>query len=140
MGTQHSSATLTREPAAKADLYVVVRHRRDFRPCPLSWLDDEQLDAMETSPAIGRMCREAKVAGRAVYVHRCAWDGSPSVICCRALVLDATAIDRRTWYVRFGRQEVLADPPPKTPYPGQNFYPDRRGKLSGILGPCRNSL
>jgi len=36
--------------------------------------------------------------------------------------LDATAIDRRTWYVRFGSQAVLAETPPKTPYPGQSFY------------------
>ena len=123
MSTQHSSATITREPANQDDLYLVVHHRRDFhQPYPNSWLDDEQLDAIETTTAIGRMCQKAKVSGRAVYVHRCAWDENPPVICCRALVLDATAIDRRTWYVRFGSQQVLAEPPPKIPYPGQSFY------------------
>ena len=123
MRTQHSSATITREPAGKEDLYVVVHHQRDFQqPYPNGWLDDDQLDAIETTPAIGRMCKEAKVSGRAVFVHRCAWDDNPAVICCGALVLDAVAIDRRTWYVRFGSQQVLAEPPPKTPHLGQSFY------------------
>ncbi len=123
MSTQISSATITRGPAIQENLYVVVYHRRDVhQPYPNSWLDDEQLDAIETTTAIGRMCKKAKLAGTAVYVHRCAWDDNPAVICCRATVLDATAIDRRTWYVRFGSHEVLAEPPPKTPFLGQSFY------------------
>ena len=122
MRTQHSSATITREPGNKENLYLVVHHQRDSRRYPNSWLDDERLDAIETTSAIGRMCKEAKVSGRTVLVHRCAWDDNPAVICCRASVLDAVAIDRRTWYVRFGNQEVLAESPPKIPYLGHSFY------------------
>ena len=123
MGTQQSSATMTRKPATKEDLYLVVHHQRDaHQPYPNSWLDDQRLDAIETTPAIGRMCKDAKISDRAVFVHRCAWDDNPPVICCRAVVLDAVAIDRRTWYVRFGNQEVLSESPSKSPYPGQSFY------------------
>ncbi len=123
MGTEQSSATISRKPATKEDLYLVVHHQRDaHQPYPNSWLDDQRLDAIETSPAIGRMCKDAKISDRAVFVHRCAWDDNPAVICCRAVVLDAVAIDRRTWYVRFGSQEVLAELPPRTPYLGQSFY------------------
>ncbi len=123
MGTQHSSATITRDPANKEDLYLVVHHHRDsHQPFPNSWLDDDRLEAIETTTAIGRLCQKAKIAGGAVNVHRCAWDDYPPVICCRAAVLDAVAIDRGTWYVRFGSQEVLAEPPPKTPHLGQSFY------------------
>jgi hypothetical protein len=123
MSTQHSAATITREPADQENLYLVVHHQRDSQqPFPNSWLDDDRLDAIETTPAIGRMCKEAKLSGRPIFVHRCAWDENPPVVCCRALVLDAVPIDRRTCYVRFGSQEVLAEPPPNTPCPGQNFY------------------
>ena len=101
MRTQNFSATMTRKPANQEDLYVVVHHRRDsHQPYPNSWLDDERLDAIETTPAIGRLCKDAKVSGRAVFVHRCAWDDSPPVICAGLSVLDAVAIDRRTWYVQ----------------------------------------
>ncbi len=123
MSMQPSSATMMRKPATKEDICLVVHHQRDaHQPYPNSWLDAERLDAIETTPAIGRLCKAAKVSGRAVYVHRCAWDDNPPVICCRAVVLDAVAIDRRTWYVRFGSQQVLAEPPPKMPYLGQSFY------------------
>ena len=122
MSTQRSAATITREPASK-DLYLVVHHQRDaHQPYPNSWLDDERLDAIETTPAVGRMCKESKLSGKMILVHRCAWDEDPAVICCRAVVQDAVAIDRRTWYVRFGSQEVLAEMPPEMPYPGQSFY------------------
>ena len=74
MSMQPSSATMMRKPATKEDICLVVHHQRDaHQPYPNSWLDAERLDAIETTPAIGRCAESCQGLGRAVYVHRVAW-------------------------------------------------------------------
>jgi hypothetical protein len=105
------------------DLYVVVHHRRDpDQRWSNSWRSDEELEAIQTTATIGRLCEEAKLAARAVYIDRCAWDANPPLVCCRAIVRDALEIDRSTWLVQFCQQPVLAESPPEQPGRGQKHY------------------
>jgi hypothetical protein len=53
-------------------LYVVVHHQQDEnQPWVYAWLDDELIEAIQTTSEIGRLCQRAKERGERVYVHRC---------------------------------------------------------------------
>ena len=104
-------------------LYVVVRHRRDADQSFVnSWLDDERLEAITTTPEIGRFCLDAQQRGEIVCVHRCGWSDVRPTICSSASVVRVDSIDRRTSLVSFADQKILDVLPPVTPLPGQCFY------------------
>ena len=104
-------------------LFIVVHHREDIRqPWRNSWLDDERLRAITTTPQIGHMCEDSALRGERVFVHRCTWgEHRPSVVC--SVEVDRVdAVDRRTSLVTFQDEEVIGVPPPRSPQLGQNFY------------------
>src|ERR1017187_5327247 len=104
-------------------LYVVVRHKRDpDQSFVNSWLDDERLEAITTTPEIGRFCLDAQQGGEAVCVHRCGWADVRPTVCCSVSVVRVDSVDKRTSLVSFGDQQVLDISPPVTPHPGQCFY------------------
>ena len=104
-------------------LYVVVHHRSDERqPWINAWLNDQLIEAIQTTKEIGRLCFQAKKRGEQLFVHRCGWQENAPVICCSAKVEDVAEIDKSTSLVRFADQISLNLAPPRTPARGQNFY------------------
>jgi len=104
-------------------LYVVVHHNRDSnQPWVNSWLDDERLEAIQTTRQIGEFCRAAQQANESIFVHRCRWGDIEPTICCSASVAQVGKIDERTSLVTFDSQQVLNVPSPVTPTLGQNYY------------------
>jgi hypothetical protein len=104
-------------------LYLVVHHQRDpIQPFVNSWLDDERLDAITTTPEIGQFCQDVQQRDGRVCVHRCGWADARPTICCSASVVRVDSVDRRTSLVRFADQQVLDMLPPITAHPGQCFY------------------
>ena len=104
-------------------LYIVVHHQQDpSQPWNNSWIDEERLSAIQTTTAIGNLCKAARSLGDSVFVHRCAWGGAAHTICCSVRVLRVDAVDRSTALVRFTDARVLNLTPPFSPVPGQNFY------------------
>jgi cobalamin biosynthesis Mg chelatase CobN len=104
-------------------LYVVVHHRRDEnQPWVNAWLDDQLIEAIQTTKEIGKLCRQAKERGERVFVHRCGWLENSPVICCSAEVDGVDHIDKTTSLVRFNAPQALNQLPPSTPIQGQNFY------------------
>lgn len=104
-------------------LYVVVHDRRDEnQPRVNAWLDDDVIEAIQTTTEIGHLCQRAKERGERVFVHRCGWGDCSPVVCCSAVVEDVGAIDRATALVRFGPAVRLEQSPPRMPVRGQNFY------------------
>lgn len=90
-------------------LYVVVHHRRDADQSFVnSWLDDERLEAITTTPEIGRFCLDAQQRGEIVCVHRCGWSDVRPTICSSASVVRVDSVDRRTSLVSFADQKILA--------------------------------
>ncbi len=104
-------------------LYIVVHHEKDpSQPWRNSWIDDERLEAIQTTPDIGNLCKAAKRLGDSVFVHRCQWGDTAHTICCSVRVLRVNVIDRSTALVRFTDARPLGLTPPMLPVPGQNFY------------------
>jgi hypothetical protein len=104
-------------------LHVVLHHRQDAdQPWVNAWLDDDLIEAIQTTTEIGHLCRRAKERGERVYVHRCGWGGSPPVVCCSAEVEDVGTVDKATALVRFASAVRLQQTPPRVPAKGQNFY------------------
>lgn len=105
-------------------LYVVVHHRQDpDQPWPNNvWLDDQRLQAIETTAEIGRLCDEAKHLGQRVHVHRCRWGNNAPSICCSAQAARVVRIDRRSSLVEFSDIQPSDGVPPSQPRPGQNHY------------------
>lgn len=100
-------------------LYVVLHHRLDpVQPWANAWLDDERIDAIQTTLAIARA---AEAAG-GVFVHRCAWGSKPAQIVCEARVLSVQVIDRSSALVRFAPTRTMSAPPPITVSRGQSSY------------------
>ncbi len=104
-------------------LYVVVHHRQDTnQPWVNSWLDDERIEAIQTTNDIGSLCQEAQLHGEPVFVHRCAWAENLPSVCCSVKVAQAVPIDRRTFLVTFADPIPLCSVPPVSPAKGQNSY------------------
>jgi hypothetical protein len=105
------------------NLYVVVHHQQDNnQPWVNAWLNDQLIEAIQTTNEIGRMCRQAKARGERVFVHRCGWAEWRPVICCSAEVEEVGVIDNSTMLVRFREASPLNNNPPTVPGQGQNFY------------------
>lgn len=85
-------------------------------------VDDDRLEAIQTTAEIGNLCSEAKKTSSRVFVHRCAWGGNPATICCSVTVAKVDKIDKRTRIVTFAEPELLGTQPPISPSPGTNFY------------------
>lgn len=104
-------------------LYVVVHHQRDGnQPWVNAWLDDELIEAIQTTKEIGHLCQQSKDRGERVYVHRCGWGACPPVVCCSAEVEEVGVADRTTVLVRFTSPVRLEQTPLRRPVVGQNFY------------------
>lgn len=104
-------------------LYVVVRHRGDpHQPVINSWLDDDRLHAITTTPEVARLCREAQQRGERVCIHRCGWSDLIATICCSVAVDRFEYVDKWTSLVGFVDQQVLGAFPEVIPGPGQNSY------------------
>lgn len=104
-------------------LYVVLHHQQDEnQPWVNAWLNDQLIEAIQTTMEIGRLCRQAKERGEQVFVHRCGWLENPPMICCSASIEDVAEIDNSTTLVRFAGSTSLDEIPPRTPIRGQNFY------------------
>ena len=104
-------------------LHVVVHHQQDKnQPWVNAWLNDDLIEAIQTTREIGTLCQNAKAGGERVCVHRCGWGDLSPVICCSALVEDVGAIDKSTALVRFADARPLNERPSRSPAKGQNFY------------------
>ncbi len=103
--------------------YIVVHHRSDRnQPWVNEWLDDQRLQAIQTTKQVAELCQDALSSGEMVYVHRCASVYGPPSICCGLRVAQVEHVDSSTWLVRFKEQEPLNCDPPAHPMPGQNSY------------------
>jgi hypothetical protein len=102
--------------------YLVVHHRADKQSWVNSWLDDDRLEAIQTTPQVAHLCRTALASGQQVFVHRCAAGHAPPVICCALEVDSVSTIGGTTWLVKFKNQHALSAAPPVQPMPGQNSY------------------
>ena len=104
-------------------LYLVLHHRKDGnQPWVNAWLDDELIEAIQTTREIGELCARAKVRGERVFVHRCGWGECPPVVCCSAEVGEVATIDKGTALVRFAAAARLDQGPVRMPVRGQNYY------------------
>ena len=86
------------------------------------WIDDQFLEAIQTTKDIGILCKAAQRVGDRVFVHRCQYGDIPHSICCSVRVLRVDFVDSSTALVRFTDPRPLSLTPPLTPMPGQNFY------------------
>src|ERR1041385_654432 len=97
-------------------LYVVLHHRKDsVQPWVNSWLDDDRIEAIQTTTEIGQLCQQCATDSEPVFVHRCGSAEHDPVICCAAKVAQAAPIDRSTYLVTFTEAGQLAITPPRTP-------------------------
>lgn len=104
-------------------LYVVVHHQRDEnQPWVNAWLNDELIEAIQTTSEIGGLCQRAKERGERVYAHRCGWGDCRPVVCCSAEVEDVGTIDKGTALVRFWSVTPVGAEPSVSPVKGQNWY------------------
>ena len=104
-------------------LYIVVHHNRDaHQPWQNSWLDDDRLEAIQTTREIGRLCETAAIHSEEVFVHRCAWGETQPTICCSLRVDSVDLIDKKASLVKFRDFVILGNQPPLSPSRGQNFY------------------
>lgn len=104
-------------------LYVVVHHQNDENQSWVNaWLNDQLIEAIQTTTEIGTLCRNAKARGERVFVHRCGCAESSPLICCSAEVEEVGQIDNTTALVRFTGAVPLNGTPPRSPVQGQNFY------------------
>jgi hypothetical protein len=107
----------------KTNLHVVVRHRlAETQKWTNIWIDDDKLESITTTCEIGSLCSRAMESGESVFVHRCAWKNFQPRVCCSAKVLEVSGLDGRTWFVKFGAQQVLVNEPQVKPGRGTNFY------------------
>jgi hypothetical protein len=104
-------------------LYVVVHHQQDEKqPWVNAWLNDQLIEAIQTTNEVGELCRQAKQHGERVYVHRCRSGDWPPVVCCSVEVEEVGRIDSSTILVRFKGALPLNGNPPRVPIKGQNSY------------------
>jgi hypothetical protein len=104
-------------------LYVIVHHQQDEnQPWVNAWLNDQLIEAIQTTREIGKLCRGAKERGELVYVHRCGWGECLPAISCAAEVEAVAEIDKATALVRFANPSQINSVPPQIPIKGQNFY------------------
>ena len=104
-------------------LYVVLHHRSaESQPWANAWLDDQLIEAIQTTNEIGVLCRQAEARKERVFVHRCGWGECPPVISCSAEVEDVGKIDGSTVLVRFSSAVTVGTEPSYRPEKGQNFY------------------
>ena len=103
-------------------LHLVVHHRRDsHQPWVNHWIDNDLLGTITTTQKIGLLCEDARIKGASIKVHRCGWGDEPPVICCKARVVRAVAVDKSSFLVEFSSM-VSGERPAGSPKPGQNFY------------------
>ena len=101
----------------------MVPHQQDkSQPWSNSWIDDDLLEAIQTTKGIGDMCRAAQRVGDRVFVHRCQWGDHPHEVCCSVRVAKVYFLDASAAVVRFTDARALSLTPPVSPAPGQNFY------------------
>jgi hypothetical protein len=110
------------EGVATVPLYLVVHHRGADQPWQNSWLDDDLLEAIQTTAEIGRLCARAQESDEQVFVHRCGWAGGPPLICCAVRVGRVSQLSGRHAFVEFVGQVSLECSPPLQPGRGQNWY------------------
>ena len=104
-------------------LYVVLHHQQDEKQIWVNaWLNDQLIEAIQTTNEIGGMCCRAKERSERVYVHRCGWQEWPPAICCSAEVEEVASVDDSTMLVRFANPAPLNGAPLRVPVKGQNFY------------------
>ena len=104
-------------------LYVVVHHQQDpDQPWKNSWLDDELLDAIQTTKQVADACRDALAKNQTVFVHRCAFGNDLPTICCALKVDTVDKVISSTWLVKFKDQQPQHLSPPIQPGRGQNSY------------------
>jgi hypothetical protein len=104
-------------------LYLVVRHPQNpEQTWANSWLDNERLESITTPTRIGHLCLDALEQSQRVFIHRCGWGDAHPVICCSAVVVQSVELDPHTFFVTFGKQQVLNGVPPVIPHSGQSYY------------------
>lgn len=104
-------------------LHVIVHHRRDSnQPWVNSWLDDNRLEAIQTTLEVARLCRNAHAKDATVFVHRCAFGGDAPLICCSLKVDTVDRVASSTWLVKFKDQRPIRSVPPIQAAQGQNSY------------------
>lgn len=100
-------------------LYVVVHHRRDKNQTSVNaWLDDELIEAIQTTTELEHLCWLAKERMERANVHRCGRAESPPVACYSTEVVEVGPIDKATALVRFASPVRLELAPPRVPVKG----------------------
>jgi hypothetical protein len=104
-------------------LYLVVHHRRDpDQPWVNGWLDDDCLEAIQTTRQVADLCNDALGKDHTVFVHRCAFASNVPTICCSLKIDAVDKIVSSTWLVKFKDQTPQSLFPPTQPARGQNWY------------------
>ena len=77
---------------------VVHQQRGTVQPWVNAWLDEQRIEAIQTTKEISVLCRPAQDRGNKVYVHRCGWGKFGPQICCSAEVESVENIETpRHW-------------------------------------------
>jgi hypothetical protein len=104
-------------------LFVVLHHRNDpAQPWANDWVDDDLIATITTTAHIGSLCLQSKSADEQVFVHRCAYGGSPAVISCSVRVSAVHGLPGGGALVQFSDAIRLNQVPPGNPVQGQNYY------------------
>ncbi len=104
-------------------VYPVLHHRRDSRqPWANAWLNDDLIEAIQTTTVIGKRCGRAKANDERIFVHRCGWGEYSAIIACSAVVEEVAKIDGSTVLVRFSAAAMVGASQSITPVKGQNCY------------------
>lgn len=104
-------------------LCIVIHHRSDHsQPWMNSWLDNDRIQAIQTTKEIGQLCSNAKEKNQKVLIHRCRWGHEKPTVSCVVDVESVDTIDKRTCLVRFCNPEITNREPTIIPGRGQNFY------------------
>lgn len=103
-------------------LHVILHHRKDpHQPWANDWTDDDLIAAITTTSHIGKLCFQAKRRGEQVFVHRCAYGGTPAIISCAAHVRDVHHLPGAGALVQFTEAVKLHQVPAASPAQGQNY-------------------
>jgi hypothetical protein len=105
------------------DFFIVVHHRNDpHQPWVNSWVDDDRIEAIQTTNEIGQHCLNAKNKNQRVFVHRCGWGHTEPTVCCNVEVDRVDSIDKKTCLVRFCDPKSIKRDSSTSPVRGQNYY------------------
>ena len=104
-------------------VYLVLRHPDAEQVWANAWIPGTDLvEAITTDQTVAGRCTEAQRSSEFIYVHRCAFAGSPASVVSKAKVSNVAKIDSTTYFVSFTDQQSVSAPPPRDAEQGDRSY------------------